>query len=67
MKKTTKFIFASILVISSLPAISNLSENEAAQSRIPEPWSVGSEFAQSRIPEPWSVGTEVAQSPRTCR
>ena len=60
MKKTTKFIFATILVLSSLPAVSNFDENEVANSRIPEPWSVGTDVANSRIPEPWSVGTEVA-------
>ena len=56
MKKSIGFIFVTAIILSTLSFNNDSNENqEVANQRIPEPWSVGTEVANQRIPEPWSV------------
>ena len=61
MKKSIGFIFAAAIILSTSSFNNDSNENQnVANQRVPEPWSVGTEVANQRVPEPWSVGTEVA-------
>ncbi len=55
MKKSIGFIFATVIVLSTL-SFNNSAENlDTANQRVPEPWSSKTQVANQRVPEPWSV------------